>query len=114
MKILIYYLPITFLVIIVIFFSGCTGISPLRHHEVTDKFSKEKMTWWSQNPRDGDFWIGVNLYPDEKGYRRYDTSRYGFALNFRTVQYVPGEVDYGVVLWVARPGPPAPRSCAPP
>ena len=46
-----------------------------------------------------------NLYLDGDGFQRYDTSKYAFALNFRSRHQLPGENDVGVVLWVAPPGP---------
>lgn len=61
--------------------------------------------WFAQDPLDGDMWITENLYPEKDGFRRYDTSKYAFGLNFRVNQHIPGENDYGVVLWVAPPGP---------
>ena len=92
----------TFLLILI----GCSsGFKVVQHPDGSDREKLPPATWWSQDPEKGDFWIGVNLQPDPKGFRRYDTTKYGFALNFRTLHYIPDEIDYGVVLWVARPGP---------
>ena len=61
--------------------------------------------WQLHNPSDGDVWITTNLYPDGNGFRRYDTSKYAFGFNLRSRDLIPGEHDFGVVLWVAPPGP---------
>ena len=61
--------------------------------------------WYPHDPINGDLWITENLYPEKDGFKRHDTSKYAFGLNFRTNHLIPGENDYGVVLWVAPPGP---------
>ncbi|MBI4546444.1 MAG: hypothetical protein HY707_00580 [Ignavibacteriae bacterium] len=53
----------------------------------------------------GGLWIMENLFLDGGEFQRYDTSKYAFALNFRSLHQLPGEQDVGVVLWVAPPGP---------
>jgi hypothetical protein len=88
----------------VLLFAALLGVSGVRAQTAPPE-TDGQAGWYPQDPLYGDLWITENLYLDADGFRRYDTSKYAFGLNFRARHRVPGENDFGVVLWVAPPGP---------